>query len=148
MFEEDSGNKKQKFEFDLFSLEPPVFKKLEAYVQKCVAQNEKEAEGENKQNDANKGKNDPDDDVQHQIDQKLRENKMSLETEILDNQNFAAQNFEASPDLNQPASAPTTRKLYDLNDPNQRYMEDRYLLIGKINKLENKQLRGIVPIVK
>ena len=40
------------------------------------------------------------------------------------------------------------RKLYDINDIKTPYEDDRYLLIGKINMLENKQLRGIVPIVK
>lgn len=40
------------------------------------------------------------------------------------------------------------RKLYDINDIKTPYDDDRYLLIGKINMLENKQLRGIVPIVK
>lgn len=49
----------------------------------------------------------------------------------------------------QTAVPPTaTRKLYNLEDTTSKYLEDRYLLIEKINKLENKQLRGIVPIVK
>lgn len=38
-------------------------------------------------------------------------------------------------------------KVYDLNDP-APYEEDRHLLIQKISSLENKQLRGILPIVK
>lgn len=46
VFQDDSGNKKQKFEFDLFSLEPHVFKKLEEYVQSCVNLNDKEAGAE------------------------------------------------------------------------------------------------------
>lgn len=36
---QDDGNKKQKFEFDLFSLEPVVFKRLEEYVQNCLSTN-------------------------------------------------------------------------------------------------------------
>lgn len=43
VFQEDSGNKKQKFEFDLFSLEPEVFRKLEEYVQGCVNMNDNRA---------------------------------------------------------------------------------------------------------
>ena len=35
----------------------------------------------------------------------------------------------------------------DENGP-QPYDQDRYALIQKINTLDNKQLRGIVPIVK
>ena len=47
-----------------------------------------------KQSETNKAvaKNYPSDDVQNQINEKLRENKMSLETEILDGQNFALPN--------------------------------------------------------
>lgn len=156
VFQDDSGNKKQKFEFDLFSLEPHVFKRLEEYVQSCVQINDKDAgveehNTEMKQSETNKGgvaKNDPSDDVQNQINEKLRENKMSLETEILDGQNFALPNQEVLAETAQGQNVPTARKLYDLQDTTSRYMEDRFLLIAKINKLENKQLRGIVPIVK
>jgi hypothetical protein len=38
-------------------------------------------------------------------------------------------------------------RFYDLNDPGP-YEDDRHLLIQKISSLENKQLRGILPIVK
>lgn len=73
---------------------------------------------------------------------------MSLETEILEGQNFALPNQEVIAETAQGQNAPSARKLYDLQDTTSRYMEDRFLLIAKINKLENKQLRGIVPIVK
>lgn len=48
VFEKDTKNKpkellkKQKFEFDLFSLEPDVYKKLEDYVKQCIEKNKLE----------------------------------------------------------------------------------------------------------
>lgn len=50
VFQQEAQNKKQKFEFDLFSLEPQVFKRLEEYVKSCVAS--KDSKGKKSQGSA------------------------------------------------------------------------------------------------
>ena len=53
VFQNNNGNKKQKFEFDLFSLEPKIFKKLEEYVQNCLSTNHSGSAGAQKQENSN-----------------------------------------------------------------------------------------------
>jgi len=100
----DNENKQsapqQKFEFDLFSLPSKICKKLEVYVQECIAKNQgkmtsgqqdKKGVGNNNAESANIYKMDPlngvsnpalqtnlnYNQIQNQIDEKLRENNMN-----------------------------------------------------------------------
>ena len=80
---EDSGgnNQRNKVEFDLFDLTDEKFGKLEHYVNLCIEENEKKDQQKLEEN----GQLPDTEQIQNQINEKLIENKMSIDTEILEN---------------------------------------------------------------
>ena len=78
----------KKFQFDLFSLPIATCKRLEQYVQECIANNnKKQREAQEKSNVMNEELNAITDQIQNQIDEKLRENQMMSEDINLRGQN-------------------------------------------------------------
>lgn len=136
----DGKPTQQKFEFDLFSVPDEQYRKLEVYVDKCMKENRGDIQKEY-------SKPEDQDDIQHQIDQKLKENEIQMD-KFENNTDSQNEDSQKGGDKGEPFDPKKHKvKYYDLNETGP-YNEDRHILIQKISSLENKQLKGILPIVK